>query len=229
MSPRTCHMPLIAVVNDEMVPGLARAVVRNGWPWISGRTGRETLRGALLLPRTPLVMVQAGSSVDEAVVVVRFFRAPWRKTPVVVVDARGDGEVEAAMRQEGVFCFLSGTDAEPDAIEELTNAMLADLAKCRSARIEAVSATEESTDDQDHAGRLEDVFGGAVAMARGDEQPYDTRADRSGAQPAMCFPHQAGGNSSRPPIHTPAEGGVLIEGSLTARLRQGAPTARLRG
>lgn len=173
MSTRICNKPLVIVVRDEMAPGLARAVIRNGWPWVSGRTGREAVKGTLTLPRTPLVMVQTGPSVDDATTVVRFFRAPWRKTPVVVVDTRGDGEIEAAMRGEGVFCFLSGSDAEPDAIEELAAAMLAELAESGKARV-----THEERSDEDHAGRLEGVLGRAVAVAGGDEQPHHAGADR---------------------------------------------------
>jgi hypothetical protein len=169
-----------------MTPGLARAVVRNNWPWVSGRTGREAVRLTLTLPRSPLVMVQTGASVEDATTVVQFFRAPWRKTAVVVIDGRGDGSVEAAMRGEGVFCFLSGTDAEPDAIEELAAAMLAELGESVPGQgADRVAMTEERTDDQDHAGRLEGLLRRATPVDGGAQQPHHPGVDRPRAASAV--------------------------------------------
>lgn len=114
-----------------MVPGLGRAVVRNRWPWVLARTAREAIGAGMSRGRVPLVILQAGLSTQECVALAKFFKAPWRRAPLIVVETgeslRGEPEgksCEASLRAEGVSCFLSGPGATAELIEELVESML---------------------------------------------------------------------------------------------------------
>lgn len=117
MPERGHNSPLVVTLCDTLTPGLARAVVRNWWPWIKVQTAKDVSRSSAVRKRPLVVLLQSGQDASETAAIVRFFRAPWRQTPVVVID--DDGGCELSLRGEGVACFLSGSQVEPELIEEL--------------------------------------------------------------------------------------------------------------
>lgn len=120
--------PLVISLGDDLTPGLARAVVRNWWPWVRVATAREAIRSPLARRRAPLVILQTGPDPVETVTAVRYFRAPWRRSPVVIVE-QGEGPVaEPLLRGEGVVCFLNAGEVEPELLEDLVEAVHADMA-----------------------------------------------------------------------------------------------------
>lgn len=142
MAQRLLNNPLVITLSETLAPGLARAVVRNWWPWIKANKAKDITSGAIGRKRPLLVVLQAGRDPAETAAVVRFFRAPWRQTPVVVID--DDGGSELALRGEGVACFLSGSQVEPELIEELAQSLVAQqLEATKPARNEPTPAHPE--------------------------------------------------------------------------------------
>jgi hypothetical protein len=142
LAQRLLNTPLVITLGETLAPGLARAVVRNWWPWIKAKKAQDITRGAVGRKRPLLVVLQAGREPAETAALVRFFRAPWRQTPVVVID--DDGGSELALRGEGVACFLSGSQVEPELIEELAESLVAQhLESAKPARTEPAPAQTE--------------------------------------------------------------------------------------
>lgn len=117
-------IPLVISLGDELTPGLARAVVRNWWPWLKARTARAAIRSEMFRTPVPLVLLHAGGDSFEVLQIVRFLRAPWRRTPVVIIEEAGESANELALRGEGVVCFLSASEVEPELIEDLVESIL---------------------------------------------------------------------------------------------------------
>lgn len=133
MSKVLIDKPLVISLGETLSPGLARVVVRNWWPWVKARTAREALRSDAARCRAALVLLQAGRDPLETIQLVRFLRAPWRRSAVVVIEAGEDPVSEMALRREGVACFLSASDVEPELIEDLVASILSDPTWARNA------------------------------------------------------------------------------------------------
>lgn len=116
--------PLVITLGEELTPGLARAVVRNWWPWLKVRSARAAFRSELFRKTVPLVLLQAGGDPFEVLQVIRFLRAPWRRTPVVVIEDTAGSACELTMRGEGVVCFLAASEVEPELVEDLVSSIV---------------------------------------------------------------------------------------------------------
>ncbi|CAG0949966.1 hypothetical protein PHYC_00145 [Phycisphaerales bacterium] len=118
--------PLVISLSEELTPGLARAVVRNWWPWLKVGSARAAIRSEMFRRRVPLVLLETGADSFEVVQIVRFLRAPWRRTPVVIIEREQESTYEMLFRGEGVACFLSSAEVDPELIEDMVASILID-------------------------------------------------------------------------------------------------------
>jgi CheY-like chemotaxis protein len=113
---------LVVVLDETVMPGLARLAARNGWPIVRVPMAREALP-IVLRRRAQMLVVQVSVPVDEAADLVRLLRVSPRKVPIIAVAATHNRMVEQAMREAGASCYLPDGDT-PEALQQAITSMM---------------------------------------------------------------------------------------------------------
>jgi len=100
---------LVIVLDEPVMPSLARLAVRRGWPVLEMATARQAV-SVVLQQQAALHIVQVSVRGDEAADLIRLLRAAPRKVPIVAVSTLHDPCVERAAREAGADCYLPGVE-----------------------------------------------------------------------------------------------------------------------
>jgi len=113
---------LIVVMDEAVIPGLARFAMRHGWSVVKlpeiGQTGRLVLRR-----RAQAIVVQVSLRLDETIALIHLLKRDSRPVPVVAVAGVHNEEIERAIRGAGANCYLPGS-SDADMIAQAVAAVL---------------------------------------------------------------------------------------------------------
>jgi DNA-binding NarL/FixJ family response regulator len=101
---------VVVVLDEPVVPSLARLAVRQGWPVLKMATARQAVP-VVLRHQADLHVVQVSVCVDESLDLIRSLRAAPRKVPILAVAAMHQPRVERAVRQAGASCYVPGSES----------------------------------------------------------------------------------------------------------------------
>jgi DNA-binding NarL/FixJ family response regulator len=113
---------LIVVLDEAVMPGLARFAMRHGWSVVKlpeiGQTGRLVLRR-----RAQAIVVQVSLKLDETIALIQLLKQGSRPMPIVAVAGVHNEQIERAIRGAGANCYLPGT-SDADMIAQAVAAVL---------------------------------------------------------------------------------------------------------
>ncbi|MGD9689216.1 MAG: hypothetical protein AB7Q91_07295 [Phycisphaerales bacterium] len=135
---------IVLCYEDHVDSGIARALLRNRWRLIDGRSGPPAIKMVMLAhPLAVIVQVPALHASDVPLATIRRLARHWNPTCVLGVAGPDAGDVEVMVRQSGADCFLPHP-CSPDALEQMLESMVPGVTRVGSVRAAGRRATGTS-------------------------------------------------------------------------------------
>ena len=113
---------LVVVLDETVMPGLARLATQSGWSIVQVPVAREALP-IVLRRRAQMLVIQVSMPADEAIDLIRLLRVAPRKVPIIAVATAHGRQIEQAAREAGASCYLPDGDV-PEALQRAIASMM---------------------------------------------------------------------------------------------------------